>query len=345
MRGIITAMNPKVSSSVYFFDVGTLNCRLYSVEGGLLADEPSVLLRHSQTGEIFFQGTKALALLDKLPLSLEPVRTVRQGMIADPAISSLFITMLGESGDGLWSKLFRPTAVVVVPAQLDVVHERALRQAFGRAGLGSVIALPQSVAIGFSHDPSSLEKGIFIWDSGAGKTEFSILGGGEIISQSVSPLGGEELDRRIQEYLERQKQIQISLSDAAALKTSFSFSRDKKKEQYLLGKDLKHTKVISFSVTNEELREVMNTFFGELISSVKDAVMELPPSLIAVIRREGILLTGGLSQLEGLETYVSQELELPVRHLPRQHISPLLGAAKLKSEWEKYSYLALEDHG
>lgn len=336
---IISKMNLDVSSRVFYWDVGTLNCRLYTIEEGLVADQPAVFLLHSQTKEIYYQGDQAYLLMEKIPPGLVCKRGIVQGKIAEPIMSALFDEMMGHFSSGLMGKITRPLAVVTVPADIDPVHARALKQAFLASGFGSVLQIPHAAAACVSFDPVSMDGGMLICDCGAGKTEITAMGSGDVVAYELIPQGGDKLDQIIQDYVKISHQLLIPLAGARQLKHAFSFNKRKNKEIFLLGKNLKTSKIESLGINPEELRKVIEPFLENILLHLDSLMMNLPSALAAALRERGILLTGGLSQIDGLDTWITDKTQFAVHRLPRQHISPLLGLVKIKSQWNKYSYL------
>lgn len=329
----------KISQSLqtFFWDLGSLNGRLYVVDKGLIADAPTVLLRDRVTGQTAFSGQEAFALLEKVPSQLEPVRTIIRGKIADPSLSILLEQMMGQENAGIVSKILAPVAIATV-SRIDPVHALALKRAFQRAGFREVIQIPQPAAILASRH-SDLNRDGLIVDMGAGKTELTVMSGGHIFLHTHIGRGGDDLDELIKHHLEQHKGFLISLQDARELKLAYSFTAKKNKKSYLLGKDLHKGKISSLAFLPEELDETMAHFFRELLLPLESLLLRLSPSQIQTLKEDGLLLAGGLSQIEGLDAWISNQFQLPVVRVARAHIAPLLGAAKLFAHWDEYSYL------
>lgn len=337
-------MKPSLEAPVFFWDLGTLNGRLYSADQGLISDQPTVIIRHSSTKNVIFWGQKAFSLLEKIPPQLEAIRTVERGVVADPMISFLIESMASTQLSDLLSKLIRPHAVVIVPSTCDAMHCSALKRSLTRAGFGAVVQISTATAIVMSFTPDLLERGSFVWDSGAGKTELTAISGGSVLTSRTLRLGGDDLDHIIQQFLVEKRQFLISLQDVGKLKSTFSFSKKKTKETYLLGRNLKLGRIETLTLSAEELRDVISEFYFKLMQQVNSIFMNLSPTFLGEIREQGIILAGGLNQIDGIDAFLSNELQVPIKILPRQHISPLLGAAKIWSQWETYSYLSLYEN-
>lgn len=338
---IIREMGMNISSPVYFWDLGSGNSRLYSSKRGLIADTPTVMLRHALTKKVFYTGRDALALAEKVPPQLEAVWPIRRGHIADPMLTVLIEAMMEDSPLDLMSKILKPTAVVVVPLGFDPVHNDALEQTFARVGFGAVIKIPQAAAIAISSNRDSLKRGALIWDTGHGKTDLTVLSGGNVFLGRPIWRGGLDLDAAIVQSLAVKMHFLISLADAAELKQNYSFATRKDKDIYVLGKDTRLNKIKDLTLSPNDIEEVIKDFFELLLVSCRSFLVSLPSSLLRIIKEDGIVVTGGMSQMEGLHDWLSQALQMPVKGIARQHIVPLLGASKAWEQWETNSYLAL----
>src|SRR6185437_11778841 len=64
-------------------DLGTANTLVYVKDKGIVIREPSIVARHKKTKEIIAIGSEAKKMLGKTPASIETVRPLRGGVIAD----------------------------------------------------------------------------------------------------------------------------------------------------------------------------------------------------------------------------------------------------------------------
>ena len=66
-------------------------------------------------------------------------------------------------------------------------------------------------------------------------------------------------------------------------------------------------------VTNEEMLPVLSEIANEIVTAIRDVLEQTPPELVSDIYNDGIILTGGLSKLQGFAKLVSQKTKLRVR--------------------------------
>jgi rod shape-determining protein MreB len=78
------------------------------------------------------------------------------------------------------------------------------------------------------------------------------------------------------------------------------------------GRDLETGLPKSIRVTQVEIREALAPIISEIIDGIMDVLEEAPPELTADIVEHGILLTGGGSQLAGLDKLIVEKTHIPV---------------------------------
>src|SRR3990170_404503 len=82
-------------------DLGTANTLVWVAGRGIVIREPSVVARHKRTKEILAIGTSAKKMLGRAPATIETIRPLRDGVIADfdaaAAMLKFYIKKVHES--------------------------------------------------------------------------------------------------------------------------------------------------------------------------------------------------------------------------------------------------------
>jgi rod shape-determining protein MreB len=68
----------------------------------------------------------------------------------------------------------------------------------------------------------------------------------------------------------------------------------------------------SVEVSSVEIREAISVSVNTIIATVKDAIDETPPEIIADLMDVGVCLSGGGGLLQGLDRRLSEELKIRV---------------------------------
>src|SRR3972149_8898751 len=96
-------------------DLGTANTLVYVSGKGIVIREPSAVARHKKSKEILAIGLSAKKMLGRAPASIETIRPLKDGVIADfvatAALLSHYIKKVHESGS-IIPKIPRPRIVI-----------------------------------------------------------------------------------------------------------------------------------------------------------------------------------------------------------------------------------------
>ncbi len=158
-------------------DLGTANTLVYVRGKGIIIREPSVVARHRKTKQIVAIGTEAKKMLGKTPTTIEALRPLKDGVIADfdaaAAMLTHYIKLVHEQPKNrMLPSIPRPKVVVGIPSGVTEVERRAVQEAAIMAGARAayLIEEPMAAAIGAGL-PIEETNGSFICDIGGGTTE------------------------------------------------------------------------------------------------------------------------------------------------------------------------------
>ena len=114
-------------------DLGTANVLVYVKGRGIVLSEPSVVALSTRDNRIKAVGADALAMLGREPESIEVVRPLRNGVIADYDITQAMLKYFIEKANGRFS-FNKPEVMICIPAGVTTVEMRAVRRAAEEAG-------------------------------------------------------------------------------------------------------------------------------------------------------------------------------------------------------------------
>ena len=138
-------------SSDMAIDLGTANTLVYVKSRGIILNEPSVVAFHMRDGkkQVLAVGEDAKLMLGRTPGSIQAIRPMRDGVIADFDVAEEmikhFIKKVHKRG-----MFARPKIIVCVPHGATPVEKRAIRESVLSAGArqAGLIAEPIAAAIG-----------------------------------------------------------------------------------------------------------------------------------------------------------------------------------------------------
>jgi len=299
-------------------DLGTANTLVWVRGKGIVIREPSVVARHKKTREILAIGTSAKRMLGRVPGTIETIRPLKDGVIADfdasAAMLEHYIKRVHESGT-VMPKIPRPRVVIGIPSGVTEVERRAVADAAISAGASEahLIEEPMAAAIG-AELPILEPEGVFIVDIGGGTTEIAVISlGGIVLGRSIR-VAGDEMTEAIANYVRLKYSLLLGETTAEDIKISIGSAIAQQKEKYAVarGRDLESGLPKSVKLSSSEIREALSPTLQEIITSISDTIEETPPELVSDIMERGIVMAGGGSLLSGIEKKVAEETNMNV---------------------------------
>jgi rod shape-determining protein MreB len=298
-------------------DLGTANTLVYVRGRGVVADEPSVVAVQRDVRGVRIPravGRAAKEMLGKTPGSIEAIRPIKDGVIADFEIAEKMIThFIGLVHSH--RSLARPRAVIAVPYGITEVERRAVRESAEAAGCSQVFLIeePMAAAIGADlpiHEPG----GNMIVDIGGGTTEVAVISLlGIVFSKSVR-VGGDMMDEAIVNYLKRRYNMLIGERTAEQVKMAIgsAYPDGETRAMMVKGRDLVAGIPKTIEVTSDEIRDALREPVRAIVDAVLIALEKTPPELASDIIDKGIMLAGGGALIRNLDVLLREETGLPV---------------------------------
>jgi len=299
-------------------DLGTANTLVYVKGKGIVLNEPSVVAYHIRDGkkQVLAVGEEAKLMIGRTPGSIEAIRPMRDGVIADFAVAEemikYFIRKVHKRGS-----FAKPRVIVCVPYGATPVEKRAIRQSVLGAGARSagLIAEPIAAAIGAGM-PITDPTGNMVVDIGGGTTEVAVLSLGDIVYARSVRVGGDRMDEAIISYLRRQHNILIGESTAERIKTAIGTARmpdDGRGASMLIrGRDLLNGVPKETEITQAQIAEALAEPVQQICEAVMTALESTPPDLAADIVDRGVMLTGGGALLGELDLALREQTGLAI---------------------------------
>lgn len=315
-------------------DLGTANTLVWVEGKGIVISEPSVVARHRETGAILAVGTEAKRMLGKTPRTIEALRPLRDGVIADfdaaEAMLAYYIKKVTEK-NWLGQRLIRPRVAVGIPSGVTEVERRAVQEAALSAGAREAFLIEEPMAAAIGAGLAVLEpEGRMIVDIGGGTAEIAVISlGGLVINRSIR-VAGDEFDDAIVRFARVKYGLLIGETTAEQIKIAVGsvyrfemmsktqVTSNKKQDgggvlqAVVRGRDLGTGLPRSMKFNSLEVREALVPVVQQIVQTVKDVLEETPPELIADILEGGIVLAGGSSCLRGLDLLIAEETKMPV---------------------------------
>ena len=295
-------------------DLGTSNI-LVTIKGkGVVLKEPAVVATDIKTGEIVATGYEAKEMLGKTPETIEAIKPMKDGVIADFTATRLMLKNILKKVCQRYN-IAKPVAVVGVPYGITEVEERAVEESIMYAGAKEVYLIeePMASAIGAGlhvEEPS----GSMVVDLGAGITEVAVISlGGIVVSNSIR-IAGDELDKDIINYIKKEQNLSIGDTTAEDIKMEIGCATPlmTKLSMEIRGRDLSTGLPRNITITSEQILDALSESIKRIVQTVKQTLEKTPPELAADLVENGIILTGGGALIKNLDKLLSEETSMPV---------------------------------
>ena len=204
--------------------------------------------------------------------------------------------------------------VVCVPSGVTEVEERAVIQATMEAGARRVYLIEEPFAAGLGAGLDlSKPNGYMVVDIGGGTTDIAVLSLNDLAASSSIKIAGDTFDETIVTYLRRRQGLLIGANTAEEIKITIGSVVERPEEMSMTvkGRDLKTGLPREVLVTSSELLEVLHRPARFIVEEILSVLEQSSPELVADISRNGIILTGGGSQIWGMDRMIYERTEIP----------------------------------
>jgi rod shape-determining protein MreB len=299
-------------------DLGTVNTLIY-LNNELVLDEPSVVAIRDDKGSlektVIAVGKEAKKMLGRTPGSIEAIRPMKDGVIADFSVTKKMLQHFIRQvlNYGFFSP--SPCVLVCVPCGATQVERRAIKESAVEAGAKSVFLIdePIAAALGSGMDISE-SLGHMVIDIGGGTAEIAIMSLNGVVYSDSLRVGGDAFNDSIVKYVRAQHKIIIGETTAEKIKEEVgsAFASNAVKRKTYTGRDVSSGLPTKFVMTNSQVLEALKDPLAAIIGAIRAALEQTPPELSSDIAENGVTLTGGGALLEGLDKLIKKKTNLEV---------------------------------
>jgi rod shape-determining protein MreB len=314
-------------------DLGTATTLIYVKGKGIVSCEPSVVaVQRDARGakKVLAVGREAKEMLGRTPGSIQAVRPLRDGVIADFEITEAMLRYFIARAHSRRT-LVKPRIIICVPFGITEVEKRAVKESAEGAGAREVYLIeePMAAAIGAGL-PITEPSGNMVVDIGGGTTEVAVISlAGIVYSQSVR-VGGDKMDESIMAYIKRKYNMAIGEQTAERIKITIgnAYPLEQQLTMEVKGRDMVAGIPKTVVVNSDEVRDALSEPTNAIVEAVLIALERTPPELAADIVDKGIVLTGGGALLKNLDVLLREETGLPVMVCDDPISAVVLGSGK-----------------
>ncbi|HJO32767.1 MAG TPA: rod shape-determining protein [Anaerolineales bacterium] len=293
-------------------DLGTVNVLVY--EGGdIVLHEPCVVAIRVDEQKIVSIGQEAREMYGRSPESIEVMRPIQDGVIADYEVTErmLYYFLTKVCGQ---LRFFKPRVMLSVPYGATSVESRAVHEAAKEAGSRAAYLIhePLAAAIGAGL-PVGTPAGNMVLDIGGGATEAAIVALYGIVTAHSARVGGISLDQAITTYVRKKYGIVIGEMTAEEIKIRIGSALPMEEELAveIQGRDHVTGLPRDATITSGEVTEAIEEPLQAIIAVAKAVLEKTPPELASDAIDRGIVLCGGGAHLRGIDERISKSIGVP----------------------------------
>jgi rod shape-determining protein MreB and related proteins len=288
-------------------DLGTANTLVHVANRGIIIDEPSVVAIRSRGGlrEVLAVGQKAKMMLGRTPESIETIRPLRDGVIADFIATEEMLRQFIKRAKTMFG-FRRPRILICVPAGATPVERRAVYETAVSAGARRVYLIEEPVAASVgARLPIDEPSGSMVVDIGGGTTDIAVLSLGGVVQARSLRCAGNAMDEAIIRYVRRKHQLLIGEANAERIKIEAGSAlvqvNGRATEIHIRGRDLRQGRPKSIVLGPQDIAEALEDPIEDIADFTQRALEDLPPEVSTDICERGIYLTGGGALLDKLD--------------------------------------------
>ena len=297
----MVSLTPKLG-----IDLGTTYTLVFVPGRGVVLREPSVVAVSEQENRILSVGDEAKEMIGRTPDDIVAYRPMKDGVIADYRVTEAMLRYYMRKAMG-WRRYWRPDVMISVPAGVTSAERRAVIEAAVKAGAktAQVVKEPILAAIG-AGIPIHEARGHMIVDMGGGTTDVAVISLGGIVASTSVKCAGNRIDEAITAHIKKTHNLAIGDKTAEDIKITIgsAIPLDEELTMTVKGRDYLTGLPRSIELTSNEVVTAIGRELREIMRAIRDVLQDTPPELAADIIDNGIIMSGGSSQLRNLPELV-----------------------------------------
>jgi rod shape-determining protein MreB len=161
-------------------------------------------------------------------------------------------------------------------------------------------------------------------DIGGGTTSIAVVANAGIVESETLRIGGLDMDQAIVDDIKKHHRVLIGERTAERLKIVLGSAIDPPAghQSIVKGQSLSEGRPQSIEVSAGEIHRAIEPVVKQIEEAVRQVLERVPPEVASDLHDRGLMLTGGLSLLAGLDERIGSTIKLLVQvaESPRQSV-------------------------
>lgn len=297
-------------------DLGTTQTLIFQQDRGIVIRESSVVSINTRTDQILAVGDEARKMLGKTPPHILAATPLEHGVISNFEVAEKMLKyFIDRVQADKFSFSAKPRVVIGIPLDVTEVEKKAVEDVVLSAGASQVFLVENIMAAAIGaripiQDPS----GNMVVNLGGGLTEVAVISLDGIVNWKTSKIAGLTLDKDIIKFARDQFGLVLGDMVAEDIKKRIGSAVDLNEtlEIQMRGRDVMTGLPREVIVNNFQIQQALLRSIESIVDVIKSTLETTPPELVADIYQKGIILTGGTSQLKGIDMFIAQVVQIPV---------------------------------
>jgi rod shape-determining protein MreB and related proteins len=302
-------------------DLGSGSCRVVWGKK-VVFDQPSCLVYNTLNSQVVAAGDQALRWQGKLPNHLRLVWPLREGKIEDTQALELYLSWLAKEVGWYWWLGWLKSSWWAHPVNWSALDEKLRWQAAAATGWEKLHSLAKPMAL--ARRAKQVLPGndsFIILDMGATTTDVVVVQNSQVLAAQTLLWGGEKCTESIINTILKEYKCRISWRAAEQLKAEFinlTTTQRKSVMTVVKGQDLESQLPVTMSITMPGVASEIEQELEKLVSLVKQFLAQpltgnSMANVSSMLEKGDIYLTGGASQLRGINEYLESVLGVTIR--------------------------------
>lgn len=297
----------------FAIDFDSAYTNVYKLGSGLVLSEPTVAaVEEGEKGEVKAIGQEAYKLIGKTSKNTKIVFPVFEGEIVNERVAtSVLSSFIKKVKPEKFTSVFALFSVPCGTTAETATKYKSVARACGIKKC-AFCESPILAALG-QRIPLSDSTPCFVIDMSGGTTNIAAVTLDGVIAGISVNFGGNKISADIIDFVADAYGLQIGLQTAERLKKEIgSLEKSDGLTAVVNGRDIERGTPRSTSIKAMDLVGTVSKYYDKIAELAMELLKKLPPEVSAEMRHEGIYVSGGASEVYGLEKYYSDKFGMKV---------------------------------
>lgn len=321
----------------FLIDFGGAYTSIYKKNGGLVLKERSILAITNNTEKPIIKafGNEADKLEKINDANIVVFSPFADGVIKSYEYAKILISHFLKKANIKKSLFTQLSCLVSIPCGLNDTDKQDIEKLLYSFNIENVFFIPSIYLISLNNGMKKFSKHNLVVDMGASTIDVGIVDYEGVRFGVTLPLGSRNINPTLLDALQQKYKLEIPLFLVEQIKVELST---------LFDNDISNMKIqvyepnidstVKTTVYSKDIKQVIVPYIDEIIKVIETTLNMLGDEELKWIKQNGILISGGMAKISGLEEYLKSKLVVPIKIDDDCDNSNILGGASLMANKE-----------